>query len=266
MALIQYAKVMFIFQPAEEGLRGAKSITESGILEGVDYIIGGHIGLKLNTTGTIATSSYGFLASTKFDVQFKGKASHAGSNPELGHNAIAAAATATLNLLAIPRHGSGSSRINIGTIKGGTGRNVIPEYAEITLETSGLTTEINEYIEKCARRVCQAAADMYECECSSTFMGAAGCADCDEELSKSICASLSELDCVNETIENFNFCGGEDFTTMMLRVQQNGGKATEMVIGSPLKAPHHNGKFDFDEDVLLIAAESFAKIALDLCK
>jgi len=259
-------KIMFVFQPAEEGLRGAKSITESGVLDEANYIVGGHIGLKLNKTGAIAAGTHGFLASTKFDAQFIGKSSHAGVSPEQGHNAIAAAATATLNLLAIPRHSGGSSRINIGTIKGGTGRNVIPEFAEITLETRGLTTEINEFMEESAQRVCKAAADMYQCEYSSRFMGAAGNAVCDAELVKSVCDSLGELECVNEIVEDFDFGGGEDFTTMMTRVQQNGGKATEMIIGSSIKAPHHNGKFDFDEKVLLIGAKVFAKIALDLCK
>lgn len=259
-------RVMIVFQPAEEGLRGAKSIVESGILDDVDYIIGAHLGLGLGEVGTVSTASHGFLASTKFDVHFKGKSSHAGSCPQLGNNAIAAAATAVLNMLAIARHGEGSSRINIGTIKGGTGRNVIPEYAELTIETRGANTAINEYMEKSARRVCRAAADMYECEYSSCFMGSAGTADCDLELVEKVSASIAELEPVKKVIKDFYLGGGEDFTTMMTRVQQNGGQATEMIIGTPLPAPHHNGRFDIDERALLVGAEVFAKIALDLCR
>ncbi|NJI82790.1 M20 family metallo-hydrolase, partial [Clostridioides difficile] len=41
----------------------------------------------------------------------------AGNCPEVGHNALAAAATATLNMLAIPRTGKGASRINIGVLQ-----------------------------------------------------------------------------------------------------------------------------------------------------
>lgn len=259
-------KVIFIFQPAEEGLRGAKSITESGILDEVDYIIGGHLGLGLDRLGAIAAGSHGFLASTKFDAHFKGIPAHAGASPEMGHNAVAAAACATLNLLAIPRHGGGSSRINVGTMRGGTGRNVIPEYAELTIETRGLTTEINEYMEKSAQRVCRSAADMYECEYSSSFMGAAQTAVCDKELVEKVSCAIGELESVKEITEDFDFSGGEDFTTMMNRVQSHGGKATETVIGTPLCGLHHNGKFDFDERALLIGAECFAKIALDICK
>ena len=259
-------KAVVIFQPAEEGLRGAKSITESGVLEGIDYIIGAHLGLKLTNTGSVAVGTYGFLASTKFDACFKGKASHAGVSPEDGHNALAAAATATLNLLAIPRHSAGSSRINIGTLNAGTGRNVIPEYAEMTVETRGFTSDINEYMFEKADRVCKAAADMYECEYTSKFMGAAGSGVCDKELVDNISAAISELEGVTEVIESMDFGGGEDFTTMMAKVQANGGKATEMIIGTPRKAAHHNGRFDIDEASISLGAQIFAKIAFGLCK
>ncbi len=259
-------KVMVIFQPAEEGLRGAKSITESGVLDNVDYIIGAHLGLKLNKTGAIAIGTHGFLASTKFDVYYKGKASHAGVNPEQGRNAIAAAATAVLNLLAIPRHSAGSSRINIGTLKAGTGRNVIPEDAVMTVETRGATTSINEYMLDKAQIVCKAAADMYECEYKSVFMGGAGNGVCDAELVENIKGSIRDLDFITEIIDDMDFGGGEDFTTMMERVQSKGGKATEMIIGSPINGPHHNGRFDIDEKAISIGAQVFAKIALGLCK
>lgn len=259
-------KIVFVFQPAEEGLRGANSIAQSGVLDGVDYMIGAHLGLKKWEIGTVATGTHGFLASTKFDVTFNGKSSHAGVSPEEGHNALAAAATATLNLLAIPRHSGGSSRINIGTLNGGTGRNVIPETAVMTVETRGITTDINEYMFAKADRVCRAAADMYECGFESRFMGAAGSAVCDKELVDRVSESIGELPGVKEIHKDVDFGGGEDYTYMMGKVQSQGGQATEMIIGTPLKAPHHNGRFDFDEAVLPLAVQIFTKIALDICK
>ncbi|WMJ84580.1 amidohydrolase [Oscillospiraceae bacterium LTW-04] len=259
-------KIVFVFQPAEEGLRGANSIAQSGVLDKVNYMIGAHLGLKKWELGTVATGTHGFLASTKFDVTFQGKASHAGASPEQGNNALAAAATATLNLLAIPRHSAGSSRINIGTLNAGTGRNVIPETAVMTVETRGVTTDINAYMAEKAERVCRASADMYECSYESRFMGAAGSAVCDKELVEKVSESISELPDVKEIHKDVDFGGGEDFTYMMSKVQSQGGQATEMIIGTPLKAPHHNGRFDFDEAALPLAAQIFAKIALDICK
>ncbi|MFV0498268.1 MAG: amidohydrolase [Candidatus Fimivivens sp.] len=259
-------KIIFVFQPAEEGLRGADSMTQSGVLDEVDYMIGAHIGLKKWALGTVATGTHGFLASTKFDVTFQGRAAHAGANPEQGNNALAAAATATLNLLAIPRHSAGSSRINIGTLNAGSGRNVIPETAVMTIETRGVTTDINTYMAEKAERICRASADMYVCSYESRFMGAAGSAACDKELVERVSDAIGELPDVQEIHKDIDFGGGEDFTYMMRKVQSQGGQATEMIIGTPLKAPHHNGRFDFDEAVLPLAAQIFAKIALDICK
>ena len=113
--------------------------------------------------GSVAASGHGFLSSTKFDALFHGVPSHAGATPELGRNAIAAAAAATLGMLSISRHHEGATRINVGTFHGGTGRNVIPAEAVLAIETRGGSAALNEYMEQEARRVCQAAADMYGC-------------------------------------------------------------------------------------------------------
>ena len=116
-----------------------------------------------------------------------------------------------------------------------------------------------------AERICKSAAAMYECGYESRFMGAAGGAVCDPELVGRVIRSLKTVEGISRIEENFDFGGGEDFTTMMSRVQSKGGKATEMVFGSPIKAPHHNGFFDFDEQVIPLAAQAVAKIVLDLC-
>jgi len=97
-------------------------------------------------------------------------------------------------------------------------------------------------------------------------MGGAGNGVCDVDLVQTIKTSVEEFDFLDEIIEDMDFGGGEDFTLMMERVQSKGGKATEMMIGTPLSAPHHNGKFDIDEKAISIGAQVFAKIALDLCK
>ena len=105
----------------------------------------------------IATrESYGAtLATTKLDIFFTGKAAHAGAVPEKGANALLAAATAVLNLQAIPRSSEGDTRINVGTFRGGTGRNVIPAEAVLAIETRGGTAQLNEYMEREAQRVCR---------------------------------------------------------------------------------------------------------------
>ncbi len=255
-------KVILVFQPGEEGLRGAASLTAKGHFSECDYFFGAHVGLIDHEFGTICSSGHGFLCSTKFDVTFHGVPSHAGASPETGRNALAAAATAVLNMLAIPRSSKGPSRINIGTLKAGTGRNVIPAEAEMTIETRGKTTEINEYMYDSAMRVCKAAAEMYGCTMDSRYMGGAGTIKCDPEAVALVHKVVKDLPNVKTVIDDVDFGGGEDVTTMMRDVQENGGKVTEMILCMPLKAPHHNDFFDVDERVSPLGAKLFASLAL----
>jgi aminobenzoyl-glutamate utilization protein A len=261
-----HGRVILVFQPGEEGLRGAASLTAAGHFSGCDYFFGGHVGMRDLPVGTVAASGYGFLASTKFDVAFHGVPSHAGASPELGKNAMAAAATAVLNMLAIPRHSAGASRINIGTFHAGTGRNVIPAEAELTVETRGATGEINAYMEDAAKRVCESAAAMYGCTCDTVFMGASDSVECDEALAVRAGEILATIPGVTKVIgyHQFDFGGGEDVTTMMRDVQAHGGMATELVFGMPLVAAHHNNYFDVDETVIPLAARAFATLAISL--
>jgi aminobenzoyl-glutamate utilization protein A len=104
--------VKLIFQPAEEGVRGAKAMVGAGVVDDVDYLLGLHLysGWQL---GEIDPGRTNYLATTKFDATLVGAPSHAGGRPHEGKNALLAAATAVLNLHAIPRHKEGATRINV---------------------------------------------------------------------------------------------------------------------------------------------------------
>lgn len=56
---------------------------------------------------------------------------------------------------------------------------------------------------------------------------------------------------------------GEDITIAMEEVQRHGGQATELVLGMPLAAPHHNEDFDVDERVLMVGAKCLSALALE---
>lgn len=257
--------VLLLFQPGEEGLRGAASMTASGLLSDCDYLFSAHVGLFPDKElGTVVASAHGFLASTKFDVAYTGKAVHAAAAPEKGRNALAAAATAALHMLAIPPHHEGITRINVGTLHAGSGRNVIPAHAELAVETRGESTQLDEYMHQTARRICLSAGEMYGCDCEIKLMGSAGTADCDEALVSRIIPLLAKVDGVTDVLPDVNFGAGEDVTTMMREVQSHGGQATEMVLCMPLKAAHHNEHFDIDERVILLGVKVFASIALAL--
>jgi len=259
-------KVRLIFQPGEEGLRGAASLTAAGCLAGCDALLGIHVGLMDAPVGTVAVSCKGFLASTKFDAVFHGVSAHAALAPEKGRNALAAAASAALDMLAIPEHPDGVRRVNVGSFRSEGGRNIIPGRAELAVETRGETTAINADVEAAARACCQAAAEKYGCTCDIVFMGAAGSASCDQELAQRVGLALAEVDGVGQVLPEVTLNIGEDITTMMADIQARGGQATELIFGMPLSAPHHNERFDLDERLLAIGAKSLAAAALDLGK
>ena len=60
----------------------------------VDALLALHIGIHANS-GELVVNPTEFLCSTKFDVEFLGRAAHAGLEPNAGSNALAAACTAT---------------------------------------------------------------------------------------------------------------------------------------------------------------------------
>lgn len=68
---------MLIFQPAEEGVGGAKQMLDAGVLENVDAIFGLHVSSKF-PVGTVASRSGPILAGSGFfEAIISGKGGHA---------------------------------------------------------------------------------------------------------------------------------------------------------------------------------------------
>ena len=101
-------RIRFVFQPAEEGVRGAKAMVARGLARGADYLWTQHITTSIHENEIFASAG-GFLATEKIDISFHGSS-------EFG-TAVTAAAHATLAMQAIPRHSEGASRICVGTLE-----------------------------------------------------------------------------------------------------------------------------------------------------
>lgn len=254
-------RVKLIFQPAEEGVRGARSMVEAGVVDDVDLFFACHVGTGV-PLGEVVCGADGYLATTKIDVTYRGVASHAGGHPEDGKNALLAAASAVLNLHAISRHSGGNSRINVGVLHAGSGRNIIPNHAAFKLETRGDTSEVNEYILSRAMDVIHGAAAMYGVQAEIDIVGKADSSSPSPELLPYIRAQASKVAGVTSIVDSRNASGSEDATYMMERVKQRGGLASYLVFGTTLAAGHHNEKFDIDERVLGIGVQTLALCAL----
>ncbi len=258
--------VKLIFQPAEEGVRGAKAMVATGVVDDADYLFGMHIGFNTKVLGQVACSTEGFLATTKLDAIFSGVTAHAGAYPETGKNALLAASAANLNLHAISRHSKGVSRINVGYMQAGTGRNVVPANAVIKLETRGNITEINDFMVQEATRIINAAANMYDVNVEILEMGGAPSCLPDLEMGEKVKAVAEQTGLFQEILPVSNLGASEDCTYFMERVQSRGGRAVYMMVGSGLAAGHHNHCFDFDEEALYNAVVLISGLAKDILK
>ena len=261
-----HGTVKLIFQPAEEGARGAYAIVENGWLDDVDVLLASHVAPTGKADdGDVTAGTWGSLATTKYDVAFTGRAAHAGGFPEQGKNALLAAASAALVLHAIPRHGSGQSFINVGTLRAGSGRNVVPDHALMQLEVRGETTEINRFMMERATEICQSAAAMQGCTCDITVMGMAEGQHSDapliERIGSIVCRDLPKQSL--STKQNAKNWGSDDVSVMMNRVQAHGGQATYMRAMTDMAGAQHTVTFDFDEAVLSRSVSVFCAVTMD---
>ena len=234
------------FQPAEEVVGGGKSMAKSSHIDDVDYLLAIHVGLD-HPTGEVVAGIDGFLAVRHLEATFTGESAHAGGHPEQGRNAVQAMATAVQNLYGIPRHNDGATRINAGVVEGGSAANVIPEEARIVAEIRGETTALLEYVDEHARRIVRSAAEMHDCEATFDVGAEAPSATSDEALVSVVADVAGDTDGVESVLERDDLGGSEDATFLMRAVQENGGSACYVGIGTDHPGGHHTATFDVDE-------------------
>ncbi len=247
-----------VFQPAEERVGGGKAVADSGHLDDVDYLYAVHLGLD-HPTGEVVAGIDGFLAVSHLLAEFDGEPAHAGAHPEEGRNAVQAMATAVQNLYAIPRHDGGATRVNAGRAGGGTATNIIPEDAFVEGEVRGETTELMRYMKEKADRVLRSAAEMHDCEVELSTEGEAPSATSDDGLREAFAAEAADVAGVDTVTERDDLGGSEDATFLMKRVQEQGGLACYVCVGTDHPGGHHTATFDVDERSLEIGVESLTE-------
>ena len=255
-----HGTLRLIFQPAEEGGRGAKPMVEAGVLDDVDYFFAGHLGCKL-PSGSLAAAATGFLFSRKIDVTFRGQAAHAAMGPQDGRNALLAAATATLGLYAISRHGEEVTHVNVGRLVAGTGRNIIADHAEMLIEVRGQSQATLDYMSARAAQVLEGAAAMQGVTVHTELMGETVGAVASEAAAGIVAEAGRQVDGIARVVPEWSIGGGDDATFMMRRVQERGGQSAYFILGSDIPAVHHATDFDIDEQSLDHGVRLFERIA-----
>ena len=258
-------KVKIVFQPAEEGVRGAAAIAASGVIDDANYFASSHISFCANS-GTVISDLQNFLSTTKIDIRYQGKPAHAGAAPHLGRNALLAAAHAVTQLHGISRHGEGMTRINVGVLNAGEGRNVIPSKATIQLEVRGENKAINQYMVDQVMQIAKGIATSFDVEYETEIVGEAVDMVNDKELIQLIEQIASQQPQIKHVEPTYAFNASEDATILGRRVQDNGGKAIYFILGADRTAGHHEAEFDIDEAQLLTGVNIYTQLLIYLLK
>lgn len=253
--------IKLLFQPAEEGTRGGLPMSESGLLDDVNYIICCHIGTNCKL-GEIGICHKGFLATAKMDLTFTGTPAHAGSDPEKGRSALLAACNVATTLAGIPRNGQGDTRISIGKLSAGEGRNVVPVHAQMQIEVRGQTEAINQYMVDNVERIVKGVSEAYGVDYTIEKVGAATNLETSPEVSDTLEEIAKTIPFVKRLVPSDGISGSEDCTWLIRKVLSHGGKAGFFIFGCN-QTGHHKGTFEIqDEQSLPEAFEMLTRFLL----
>jgi amidohydrolase len=149
--------VLFIGQPAEEKIGGAKEMLADGLYTRFpkpDFALALHVAHDLEAGKVAYTSGPAMAGSTSVDVLVKGKGGH-GAMPQNTVDPIALSALLVLDLQTIvsrevnPIH---PAVVTVGSIHGGTKHNIIPNDVRLQLTLRAFRPEVGEQLIEGIRR------------------------------------------------------------------------------------------------------------------
>ncbi len=256
----------FVFQPGEEGCGGALGMIADKVLENPrpDVALGLHV-WNDQPLGLLAAGSGGVMASADiFTIKVQGKGGH-GAQPQLCVDAVLIAAQIVVALQSIvarnvnPRQ---TAVVTVGSIHAGTAFNIIADTAEMTgtIRTFDAATRedivrrMTEVVENTARALGGSATIEVKLISPATVN--------DAQIAQLVReTALEVLDEEQVTADQFTMTA-EDMSEFLSRVP-----GCFFFIGSAnaekgLNAPHHNPRFDIDEDVMPLGVAVLAEAAL----
>lgn len=258
--------VVLIHQFAEEITPGgAISMIEDGCLEGVDAIFGTHLWSPM-PIGTVGYNAGPFMAAAdRFELKIIGKGGH-GASPHETIDPIAVGTSIVQQLQQII-----SRRINplkpavltVASFNAGSAFNVIPSTAGITGTVRTFDIDVQDQIiaemEKIIATTCESAGATYIFNYTKGYPAVINHPDETALLVK----SAKQVVGPEQTINIEPSMGGEDFAYYLQKVP---GTFFFTGAGNAEKGityPHHHGKFDVDEQAMLIAAKVLLTVTLD---
>ncbi|GAA0084332.1 M20 family metallopeptidase [Clostridium sp. CTA-7] len=144
--------VKLLFEPAEETIGGARFMIEEGVLDNpkVDCICGLHVEETLECGTTMVKHGVVNAASNPFTIRIKGSGGH-GAYPHTTVDPIVIASHVVLGIQTIVSREINTMNptvITVGSIHGGTAKNIIPEEVEISGIIRTMSKEDRAFVKK----------------------------------------------------------------------------------------------------------------------
>jgi amidohydrolase len=245
-----------IFQPAEEGLAGAKAMIEDGLFEKFpcDAVYGlhnmpgiekGHIGLRHGPT---------LAASDRWTVTFRGTGGH-GAMPHKGTDPTMPAAQFTLALQTIVSRNVDpldAGVISLGHIAAGDpgSLNIIPSEVHIGGTARSFTPAVRALLERRLAEVAEGTARAHGCTADFRYTkGYPATVNWAEQTDVAIAAAQEAVGTANVNPNLNPLPGGEDFAYMLEKVP-----GCYAFIGNGLTQPNefiHAPRYDFNDDIIV---------------
>lgn len=251
---------IFVFQPAEEGLGGARAMLADNLFERFpcDEIYGLHNAPNLDP-GQIAVFPGPAMAGADFfDIKITGKGSH-GAMPHVGRDpvivaiSLAAALQTIVSRNADPRE---AAVLSITQIHAGSAYNVIPEEAVLAGTVRTFSPDIAKLIRERMREICAGMAATFGVQVDIDIRGIFDVLVNHLEQAVATAAVAAEVvGAGNVLTEPKPVMGSEDFADMLRVVP--GAYAW---VGHAGSVPVHNPAFVLDDGILPIGASLLARL------
>lgn len=257
--------VVLIFQPAEEGPGGAQLLVDAGLFEKhpVRCIIGCHIFPQV-PQGKVACRKGAMMARNgEVDVHIYGESAH-GAQPQLGHDAVLAAGAVITGLHTILSRNVSpldSGVLTFGAIHGGEACNIIAKEVKLEGTMRAFSDEAYETMTKRVQEVASGIAAGYGCKGEAVFRHMYRVVDNDSKL-----VELLQEVAGDNYEETPPYMLAEDFSLYLQKVP---GMFFFLGSGNAEKGyTHslHSAQFQFDEEILALGVETYAKLLKKLAE
>ncbi|MHC2333690.1 M20 aminoacylase family protein [Bradyrhizobium sp. USDA 4454] len=252
--------VHFIFQPAEEGLGGARAMIKDGLFKQFpcDEVYGLHNAPDLNHGEIAILPGPAMAAADFFDIRIQGYGAH-GAMPERSKDAVVIAMTLGQALQSIVSRNVDplqAAVLSITQIHSGSAYNVIPGDAWMCGTVRCFSEEIRALIRKRMREIAAGFAAAYGAEISVEIRDGFSVLVNQEEQSRVVeDVARTVVDPAKVITRSTPKMGSEDFADMMQAVP-----GAYFWVGHDGSVPVHNPGYVLDDKILPIGASMFARI------